>query len=127
MFICPSSKQKRANNAITEGGFWGMLSYAQNGMINNGQDKMGSAAIKDPSGTILYADTDGWDACLYPDGSPEIANVCYRHSGGTERSTEKVRVSGSRTPKRRANAAYFDTHVQSISRAPRQAFTPELD
>lgn len=129
VFICPASVQKRAKNAMSEGGFWGYLAYAQNGFINNGQDKIGSAVAKDPSGTILYADTDGWDACLYPDDPQgKTGNVCYRHSGGNERSAEKDRgIVGQRGAKRRANAAYIDSHVQIIAKAPRSAFTLELD
>lgn len=126
VFICPSSVQKRQKNEMTEGGFLGYLAYAQNGMINNGEDKKGSGAVKDPSGTIFYADTDGWDACLYPDGTP--GNVCYRHSGGNERSAEMERgITGPKKGKHRANAGYIDSHVASISKAPKAAFTLELD
>jgi prepilin-type N-terminal cleavage/methylation domain-containing protein/prepilin-type processing-associated H-X9-DG protein len=132
VFLCPSSMQKRNNNAVTDGGFWGYLAYAQNGMINNGGDRHGSAMIKDPSNTILYADTDGWDACLYPDrdtpASSASGNVCYRHAGGNDRSTETDHgVKGAKLGKRRANAAFVDSHVQIISKAPRRLFTPEMD
>jgi prepilin-type N-terminal cleavage/methylation domain-containing protein len=128
VFICPSSAQKRAQNVVSEGGVGGILAYAQNGYINNGQDKHGSSAVKDPSGTILYADTDGWDACLYPDGATGSANVCYRHSGGNNRSSETERgVPGQKKGKRLANAAFIDSHVQSIRKAPRALFTLEMD
>lgn len=127
VFICPSSVQKRQKNEQTEGGFWGFLAYAQNAFINLGQQKTGSAHVKQPSGTIIYADTDGWDACLYPDGDP-TANVCYRHSGGNERSAEMNRgVPGKKAPKRRANAVFVDSHVEIISKAPRKLFTLEAD
>jgi prepilin-type N-terminal cleavage/methylation domain-containing protein/prepilin-type processing-associated H-X9-DG protein len=131
IFICPSSVQKREKNAMSEGGYWGYLAYAQNGMINNGQDKHGSGAVKDPTGTLLYADTDGWDACVYPDRAKDTdppGNVCYRHSGGNERSAEQDRgITGQKKGKRRANVVFVDSHVQSISKAPRKMFTLELD
>ena len=127
VFICPASVQKRTGAVKSEGGFSGILAYAQNGMINNGQKGIGSAQVKDPSGTILFADTDGWDSCLYPDGAGG-ANVCYRHSGGNERSSETDRgVAGPKKPKRRANAAFVDSHVQSLSKAPARMFTLEID
>ena len=100
VFICPSSLQKaQAGEAIKsglrEGGFWGFLAYAQNCYINDGAANIGSRQMQDPSGTILYADTDGWDAALYADGMP-TANVCYRHSGGNERSSATDRgITGS--------------------------------
>ena len=131
VFICPASVQKRAKNEMTEGGFWGYLAYAQNSFINLGTDKTSSRSVKDPSGTIIYADTDGWDACLYPDKGPRnsgTGNVCYRHSGGNERSSETDRgIAGQRKGKRRANAAFIDTHVQLISKAPLSMFTLDLD
>jgi prepilin-type N-terminal cleavage/methylation domain-containing protein len=92
VFICPSSYQKAQPEeklkGLREGGFWGYLSYAQNGLINNGQNTLGSKNVKDLQGTVLYADTDGWDACLYPD--PD-GNVCFRHSGGNEKSSSTDR------------------------------------
>jgi prepilin-type N-terminal cleavage/methylation domain-containing protein len=106
VFICPSSLQKsrpdeRTANALREGGFWGFLSYAQNARINNGRRDVGSRDLQDATGTLLYADTDGWDACLYADGEPG-ANVCYRHSGGNERSSETDRgVTGVKRAKGR--------------------------
>lgn len=131
VFLCPSSAQKRANGSVTEGGFSGILCYAQNGFLNNGTDKHGSASVKDPSGTILYGDTDGWDACLYPDrekSSDPGGNVCYRHSGGNDRSSETDRgVKGQLRGKRRANGAFIDSHVSILSKAPRKIFTPEMD
>ena len=132
VFICPSSLQKarpeeRIGNTLREGGVWGFLAYAQNTMINNGQTTISSAHLQDPTQTILYADTDGWDACLYPDGQ-NGANVCYRHSGGSERSSETDRgVTGRKEPKRRANAAFTDGHIQIISKAPRRLFTLARD
>ncbi len=132
VFICPSSLQKgrateRTANALREGGFWGFLAYAQNAQINNGRRDVGSRNVQDPVGTLLYADTDGWDACLYPD--KEVgANVCYRHSGGNERSSETDRgLTGTKAPKGRANAVFVDNHVELRRAFPRRVFTLEQD
>jgi prepilin-type N-terminal cleavage/methylation domain-containing protein len=133
VFICPSSLQKaqpgeRLGNSLREGGFWGYLAYAQNYCINSGVTNIGSRQVQDPSGTILYADTDGWDACLYPDGLSGSANVCYRHSGGNERSSETQKIStGAKGGKHRANGAFTDNHVELMRKAPPQIFTLTVD
>lgn len=131
VFICPSSIQRAqpgeqaGKNAMREGGFWGFLSYAQNHQINSGRKDIGSKNVKDVTGTILYGDTDGWDACLYPDGG---GNVCYRHSGGNEKSTETDRgITGQKRPKGRANGVFADTHVELLRKAPARLFTLERD
>jgi prepilin-type N-terminal cleavage/methylation domain-containing protein len=129
VFVCPSSFQtgrpEEKLNGLREGGFWGYLSYAQNGLINNGQNTIGSKNVKDLPGTVLYADTDGWDACLYPDPK---GNVCFRHSGGNERSSETDHeIKGPKGRKRRANAVFLDTHILLIKEAPKKMFTLELD
>jgi len=132
IFVCPASVQKAQPNeklgtALRAGGFWGYLSYAQNTFINNGLNTIGSRNLLDPVNTLLYADTDGWDACLYPDKEGS-ANVCYRHSGGNERSTETQRVTtGAKRSKFRANAAFGDHHIESRRDAPKRLFTLERD
>ncbi len=131
VFVCPSSLQKAQAAermvGLREGGFWGYLAYAQNCYINNGAKNIGSKSVKDVAGTILYADTDGWDACLYPDGTTS-ANVNYRHSGGNERSAETERgVSGVKGKKRRANFVFTDTHVELRRSATNRFFTLEMD
>ncbi len=131
VFICPSSLQKAQpdeglGKALREGGFWGYLAYAQNGMINNGLANVSSAQVLDPVGTLIYADTDGWDACVYPDGPS--GNVCYRHSGGNERSSDTERgIAGKKGAKRRANAVFVDGHAQLLAAAPARMFTLERD
>jgi prepilin-type N-terminal cleavage/methylation domain-containing protein/prepilin-type processing-associated H-X9-DG protein len=137
VFICPSSLQKGAvGNAVRAGGVWGFLAYAQNGYINNGGTGIGSRNVKDPVGTLLYGDTDGWDACLYPDrdkDNPNDGNVCYRHSGGNEKSAQTERADVREPLNRkgkiygRANLAFVDSHVELRKKAPRTMFTPELD
>jgi prepilin-type N-terminal cleavage/methylation domain-containing protein len=130
VFICPSSIQKaqpqeNRGTGMREGGFWGYLAYAQNGYINNGRRDIGSKQVKDVTSTLLYADTDGWDACLYPDGD---GNVCYRHSGGNEKSSDTDRgIAGQKRPKGRAIAVFVDTHVELIKKAPARIFTLERD
>jgi len=132
VFICPSSIQKAQADehlgaAMREGGFWGFLSYAQNCYINGGRADIGSRQVPDPASTVIFADTDGWDACLYADGDP-TANVCYRHSGGNERSADTDRgVKGAKGRKSRANAAFIDSHVELRRDAPKRLFTLEAD
>ncbi len=131
VFICPSSVQKAQPDekqaGFREGGFWGFLAYAQNGNINNGRRDISSRQVMDVPRTILYGDTDGWDACLYADGDP-TANVCYRHSGGTEKSSDTDRgIAGAKGKKHRANAVFADTHVELRRDAPRRIFTLERD
>jgi len=133
VFICPSSMQRRrAEEAIKVGtrggGFWGYLTYAQNFKINLGQTNIGSRSFADPSMTIVYADTDGWDACLYPDGNTDTSNVCYRHSGGNDRSAGKERgVIDVKRGKFRANGVFADSHVELMRKAPLRLFTLEQD
>jgi prepilin-type N-terminal cleavage/methylation domain-containing protein/prepilin-type processing-associated H-X9-DG protein len=134
VFLCPSSAQKRNNNTVSGGGFSGFLCYAQNGYLNNGVAKLqGSSSIQDPSGTIIYGDTDGWDSCLYPDGQTNRSNVCYRHSGGNDLSSETSKlaqqrgIKGPNPGKRRANVAFIDSHVRVISKAPTNMFTLQMD
>ena len=130
IFICPLSLQKarkeeNLGNELREGGFWGLLAYAQNCNVNNGRKDIGSRHVQDFTGTLIYADTDGWDACLYPDGG---GNVCYRHSGGNEKSSETDRgIAGKKLPKGRAVAVFFDMHVELIKKAPTRIFTLERD
>jgi prepilin-type N-terminal cleavage/methylation domain-containing protein/prepilin-type processing-associated H-X9-DG protein len=132
VFICTSSKQRaRVDEAIKTGvrggGFWGWLTYAQNYLINSSATNTGSRHVLDPSGTVLYADTDGWDACLYPDDS-DRGNVCYRHSGGNDRSVKLEQVlTDRRVGKFRANMLFTDTHVESRKKAPPQLFTLQRD
>jgi len=129
VFVCPSSRQKKSAGSATIqlGGFWGFLTYAQNSQINLGRRDIGLKNVEDPTGTLLFADTDGWDAALYPDGA-STANVCYRHNGGNDRSTDTERgVSGPRRGKFRAQAGFIDSHVESLRAAPARLFTPKLD
>jgi prepilin-type N-terminal cleavage/methylation domain-containing protein len=132
VFICPSSMQKAQPgetipSGLREGGFWGYLAYAQNSYINAGRRDIGSRNVQDVTGTILYGDTDGWDACLYSDEDPS-ANVCYRHSGGNEKSSGTDRgILGPKGKKRRANAVFTDMHVELRRDAPKRLFTLERD
>jgi prepilin-type N-terminal cleavage/methylation domain-containing protein/prepilin-type processing-associated H-X9-DG protein len=131
IFICPSSiqrKEQKTGGTLQTGGFWGYLAYAQNGYVNNGNKGIGSRSLEDPVETVLYGDTDGWDACLYPDGV-NGANVCFRHSGGNERSTDTDRgVAGqAKKGKFRANLGFGDGHVELRRAAPRRIFTLERD
>lgn len=129
VFVCPSSLQPDERGALRPGGFWGFLAYAQNKEINLGRQDISMRHVEDPVGTLLFADTDGWDACLYADTDP-TANVLYRHSGGSELSTRTVRVtrSGGR-PKvfGRANGVFLDSHIELLKHASNRIFTLKRD
>jgi prepilin-type N-terminal cleavage/methylation domain-containing protein len=60
VFICPASP---------DGGFSGFLTYAQNNYINASDFTtiMSMRDIPHPSWTVMYGETDGYDACLYAD------------------------------------------------------------
>jgi prepilin-type N-terminal cleavage/methylation domain-containing protein len=121
VFICPASPN---------GGYFGMLTYAQNSYINADQDiLMSMRNIPHPSWTIMFGETDGYDACLYADTDPYGVNVCYRHSGGNEHSvysTDSVEGGApGQVPKiGRANLVFIDSHVQLRNNAPTNIFDP---
>ncbi len=114
VFLCPSSQR---------GGFWGFLTYAQNYTINGGTSKppIGIRHVTQPAQTLMFAETDGWDACVYPDTNAN-ANICYRHSGGNEYSTI-FNYYNKKAKRGTANAAFLDTHVESLRSAPTNLFT----
>ncbi len=115
IFLCPSS---------LSGGYWGWLCYAQSYQINNVRLDMASHKIQQPSATIMYGETQGYDALLYPDVST-IANVCYRHSGGNDRSALFDMYTGTKSTNRkmgRANGVFADGHVESLKSAPTNIF-----
>lgn len=129
VFVCPSSLQKDENGAMRPGGFWGFLAYAQNSRINLGRSDIGMRNAQDPVGTLLYADTDGWDACLYAD-EDGTANVLYRHSGGSEWSSGTARLTARASREvvfGKANASFLDGHIELIDEAPREIFTLERE
>jgi prepilin-type N-terminal cleavage/methylation domain-containing protein len=112
IFICPASPA---------GGYWGFLTYAQNWEINQGRTDMSMRNVQQPSRTVMFGETQGYDACLYPDTS-SIANVCYRHSGGNDHSVI-YDMYGVRNAKRcRANLVFLDSHVDLVRAAPTNLF-----
>jgi prepilin-type N-terminal cleavage/methylation domain-containing protein/prepilin-type processing-associated H-X9-DG protein len=115
VFLCPSSQR---------GGFWGFLTYAQNYSVNGDTSKplIGLKHVPQPGQTLMFAETDGWDACVYPDTSA-VANVCYRHSGGNEHSTVYNHYGVKNHKLGRANAVFLDTHVEPLRRAPTNIFS----
>lgn len=115
VFMCPSSPA---------GGYWGWLCYAQNNQINGGRADMSTRSIQQPAMTIMYGETQGYDALLYPDVS-SIANVCYRHSGGNEKSVVFDMFTGIKSMNRkkgRANGAFLDGHIESLKVASTNIF-----
>ena len=123
VFICPTS---------IGGGYLGFLAYAQNCYINAvvGSPIMSLRDIPHPSWTIMFGETDGYDACAYADTDPYGGNICYRHSGGNEHSVlSNVAVEGGvpgQKPKLgRANLVFLDTHVELRRNAPTNVFDPK--
>lgn len=115
VFLCPSSPG---------GGYWGFLAYAQNYQVNGGRADMGLRHIQKPSMTVMYGETQGYDALLYPDIS-SIANVCYRHSGGNDRSVIFDMYTGIKSTTRkkgRANAVFLDGHLELLKSASTNIF-----
>ena len=121
VFMCPSSPI---------GGYFGFLTYGQNDYINCGQPHIMSLKnIPHPSWTIMFGETDGYDACVYADTDPYGGNVCYRHSGGNEHSVlSNVAIEGgvaNAKPKiGRANLVFLDSHVELRKNSPTNIFDP---
>jgi prepilin-type processing-associated H-X9-DG protein len=122
VFICPSSP---------DGGYSGFLTYAQNNMINASDFTtiMSLKNIPHPSWTVMFGETDGYDACLYADTDSYGGNVCYRHIGGNEHSVYSPRVveggvAGQKPSIGRANLVYLDAHVELRRNAPTNLFDP---
>ena len=72
----------------------------------------------------MYGETQGYDALLYPD-IHAIANVCYRHSDGNERSVVYDMYTGIRSLNRkkgRANGVFLDGHIESLKSASTNIF-----
>jgi prepilin-type N-terminal cleavage/methylation domain-containing protein len=124
VLICP---------ACPSNGVSGFLTYAQNNMIN-ASDFTFILAMKDiphPSWTILFGESDGYDACLYADTDPYGGNVCYRHQGGNEHSvystvTVEGGVVGQKPKFGRANLVFLDSHLELRRNAPTNIFDPDI-
>lgn len=112
VFICPASPK---------GGYLGFLTYAQNYLINGGTSSTGMRHIQQPVLTVMFGETQGYDALLYPNGHT-IANVCYRHSSGNENSVEYDMYGMKNTKKGRANLVFLDSHVESTRAASNNIF-----
>jgi len=120
VFICPASPN---------GGYSGFLTYAQNSFINADPPVLALKDIPHPTWTILFGETDGYDACVYSDTDPYGGNVCYRHSGGNEHSVLSSSVvegggPGHKPKLGRANLVFLDTHVELRRNAPTNIFDP---
>jgi len=121
VFMCPASPG---------GGYFGFLTYAENDYINaEGGAVMSMRNIPHPTWTILFGETDGYDACVYADTDPYGGNVCYRHSGGNEHSVLSSNpvqggVAGQKPKLGRANLVFLDSHVELRRSAPTNIFDP---
>jgi len=123
VFICPSSP---------DGGYTGCLTYAQNNMINASDFTtiMSLKNIPHPTWTIMFGESDGYDACLYADTDPYGGNVCYRHQGGNEHSVYSAKVveggvAGYKPKIGRANLVFLDGHTELRKSAPTNMFDPD--
>jgi len=123
VFICPSSPN---------GGYSGFLTYAQNNYINAAEQNTQVMSLKDiphPVWTIMFGETDGYDACVYADTDLYGGNVCYRHSGGNEHSVLSTvvvegGVSGQKPKLGRANLVFLDAHVELRRNVSTNIFDP---
>ncbi len=104
VLICPASPQ---------GGYWGFLTYAQNNQVNGGRADMSLRSVSKPALTIMFGETQGYDALLYPDPHA-IANVCYRHSGGSDHSVYYDMYGVKNAKRGRAALVFLDSHVQLV-------------
>ena len=123
VFICPGSvKRKKLYDWRDD------YTYAMNYVFQGENKTFKMSQVKSPSGTILAADIDGFNAALYPDendsGSPMGGgNVLYRHGGGNEKSSFYMSKSTSRKDFGTANSNYFDGHAELLKkRAPVELF-----
>jgi prepilin-type processing-associated H-X9-DG protein len=69
----------------------------------------------------MFGETQGYDACLYPDTST-IANVCFRHSGGNDHSVIFDMYGVKNAKRGRANLVFLDGHLESVKNAPTNLF-----
>jgi prepilin-type N-terminal cleavage/methylation domain-containing protein/prepilin-type processing-associated H-X9-DG protein len=121
VFLCPASP---------DGGYSGFLTYAENNMINTTNTPLlAMKSIPHPTWTVMFGETDGWDACLYSDTDPYGGNVCYRHDGGNEHSvhstlTVEGGVTGQKPKFGRANLVFLDSHVELRRSAPTNLIDP---
>ncbi len=120
VFVCPSSP---------DGGYSGFLTYAQNDYINaiDFTTIMSMKSIPHPTWTVMFGETDGYDACLYAD--TDGGNVCYRHDGGNEHSVYSTTVTeggvaGEKPKIGRANLVFLDSHAELRNNAPTNMFNP---
>jgi prepilin-type N-terminal cleavage/methylation domain-containing protein/prepilin-type processing-associated H-X9-DG protein len=123
LFICPSSP---------DGSYTGCLTYAQNNMINASDFTtiMSLKNIPHPTWTIMFGETDGYDACLYADTDSFGGNVCYRHQGGNEHSVYSSLVveggvAGHKPKIGLANLVFLDGHSEFRKSAPTNMFDPD--
>jgi len=111
-FICPASPG---------GGYFGYLTYAQNYQINALRKDMGLRHIQRPVLTLMFGETQGYDALLYPDSEP-TANVCYRHGGGNDHSVIFDMYGKKGAPRIRANIVFLDSHIESLRKVTTNQF-----
>ena len=124
VFECPGFKPIGTNMTAGISASLGIC-YAQNRFLTFYPTIVRVAQVQDTSGTVIHADTDGWNAVLYQDdlANPSangINTTLYRHNGGTETSSlgnQYQRAPYNLAPGPRsgtANLNWVDGHVSSL-------------
>lgn len=125
VFECPGFKPISRN--VTAGIIATIgICYAQNQNMGTSPTIRRVVDVLDPSGTVIHADTDGWDQELFPDtnaagANTTTGNTLYRHNGGIETSSIRNRYMVDTTyllPRGpmngTANRNFVDGHVSSV-------------
>ena len=97
------------------------LGYSMNHYVNciGLTENLGLKNVEDPVGTVLFADTNGWDSCLYGDDEAR-SNCLFRHGG---KFAIHPRYGKQLIKKGLANAGFCDGHVESIRALPKTMLT----
>ena len=114
IYTCPADPEQSA------------LGYAMNWQMNcHGALgwEWGVKDMEEPSATVLFADSDGSNSCLYPDGVG-FSNCMYRHAG---KYAKHPRYGMQLVKKGHANAGYSDGHVESIRELTLEMLTAKRD
>ena len=117
IFLCPGQPPNVGNPS---------LSYAMNMRINcTGNTDMGTKDIEDPSGTVLFADCDQNDSCLY--ASDQSRTNLGRWHGGGKYAVKNPRQGAVLVKPGMANATFVDGHVDGVRELTEELASPELD
>ena len=123
VFECPGFKPIGTNVTAGISASLGIC-YAQNRYLTFYPTIIRMAQVQDTSGTLIHADTDGWNSVLYQDDLATfptgVNTTLYRHNGGME--TSSLGNQYMRAPYNlpqgpqsgTANLNWVDGHVSSL-------------